>query len=70
MSNNTALATSSVESQKDFGWTLGVLVRNYQNASAAAMGEFPHWSAWLSGPGGRGEWRTAQSIGAGAAFGD
>lgn len=42
MSNNTAFASSSVESQKDFGWTLGVLVRNYQNASAAAMGEFPH----------------------------
>lgn len=28
--------------QEDFGWTLGVLVRNYQNASNAVMGELPH----------------------------
>ena len=41
MSNSTATAQPNT-TQQDFGWTLGVLVRNYQNASNAAMGDFPH----------------------------
>ncbi|WP_269938628.1 MarR family winged helix-turn-helix transcriptional regulator [Arthrobacter sp. HY1533] len=41
--SNTAMATQQhANPREDFGWTLGVLVRNYQNASTAAMGEFPH----------------------------
>lgn len=41
--SNTAMATQQhANPGEDFGWTLGVLVRNYQNASTAAMGEFPH----------------------------
>jgi len=39
MSNSTFVLART---QEDFGWTLGVLVRNYQNASTAAMGELPH----------------------------
>ncbi|ALE93645.1 hypothetical protein AOC05_17155 [Arthrobacter alpinus] len=39
MSNSTDVKGST---QEDFGWTLGVLVRNYQNASTAAMGGLPH----------------------------
>lgn len=39
MSNSTDVRGRA---QEDFGWTLGVLVRNYQNASTAAMGELPH----------------------------
>lgn len=27
---------------ENFGWTLGVLIRNYQNATASVTGEFPH----------------------------
>lgn len=42
MSNSTATARPHTSPKEDFGWTLGVLVRNYQNASTAAMGEFPH----------------------------
>ncbi|WP_104087106.1 MarR family winged helix-turn-helix transcriptional regulator [Arthrobacter sp. GMC3] len=42
MSNSAALETSPSSTQEDFGWTLGVLVRNYQNASAATMGDLPH----------------------------
>ncbi len=42
MSNSTALEPQPIDSRDDFGWTLGVLVRNYQNASMVAMGEFPH----------------------------
>lgn len=42
MSNSTTTAQPNVSPKEDFGWTLGVLVRNYQNASTAAMGEFPH----------------------------
>lgn len=42
MSNSTATAQPNISPKEDFGWTLGVLVRNYQNASTAAMGEFPH----------------------------
>ncbi|MHA7268490.1 MarR family winged helix-turn-helix transcriptional regulator [Arthrobacter sp. HLT1-20] len=42
MSNSATQHRPSVDAQEDFGWTLGVLVRNYQNASTAAMGEFPH----------------------------
>lgn len=42
MSSSTATETPAIDSRHDFGWTLGVLVRNYQNASTAAMGEFPH----------------------------
>lgn len=42
MSNKAAAPRPPVDAQEDFGWTLGVLVRNYQNASTAAMGEFPH----------------------------
>ncbi len=42
MSNSTVTEPSATDSREDFGWTLGVLVRNFQNASAAAMGDFPH----------------------------
>ncbi len=42
MSNTAATAQPRTSPQEDFGWTLGVLVRNYQNASTLAMGEFPH----------------------------
>ncbi len=42
MSNSTTAAQPNTSPQEDFGWTLGVLVRNYQNASTAAMGAFPH----------------------------
>lgn len=42
MSNSPTEQRPSVDAQEDFGWTLGVLVRNYQNASTAAMGEFLH----------------------------
>lgn len=42
MSNSAAIDTQPIDSRDDFGWTLGVLVRNYQNASMVAMGEFPH----------------------------
>ena len=42
MSNKATAQRPPVDAQEDFGWTLGVLVRNYQNASTAAMGEFPH----------------------------
>jgi len=42
MSNSAIEQRPSIDAQEDFGWTLGVLVRNYQNASTAAMGDFPH----------------------------
>lgn len=42
MSNSTVIEPSAIDSREDFGWTLGVLVRNFQNASAAAMGDFMH----------------------------
>lgn len=42
MSNTAATGVPRRGPKEDFGWTLGVLVRNYQNASTAAMGEFPH----------------------------
>lgn len=42
MSNTATAAQPHTDPKEDFGWTLGVLVRNYQNASTAAMGEFPH----------------------------
>lgn len=42
MSNTSTAQVPRIGPQHDFGWTLGVLVRNYQNASTAAMGEFPH----------------------------
>lgn len=42
MSKSTATAQPVTSPQEDFGWTLGVLVRNYQNAATVAMGEFPH----------------------------
>lgn len=42
MSNSAIEQRPAVDAQEDFGWTLGVLVRNYQNASTAAMGDFPH----------------------------
>lgn len=42
MSNTATAAQPHANPREDFGWTLGVLVRNYQNASTAAMGEFPH----------------------------
>lgn len=42
MSNSSAVQIPATSAQEDFGWTLGVLVRNYQNASNAVMGEFPH----------------------------
>ncbi|WP_052136601.1 MarR family winged helix-turn-helix transcriptional regulator [Arthrobacter sp. PAMC 25486] len=44
MSNSTTTAQPNTSPKEDFGWTLGVLVRNYQNASTAAMGEFPQGS--------------------------
>lgn len=46
MSNTATAAQPHTSPDEDFGWTLGVLVRNYQNATNAAMGEsvgeFPH----------------------------
>ncbi|MCQ9162752.1 MarR family winged helix-turn-helix transcriptional regulator [Arthrobacter sp. STN4] len=42
MSNSSALHEVTPGAREDFGWTLGVLVRNYQNSSAAVMGGFPH----------------------------
>ncbi|MEO6529583.1 MAG: MarR family winged helix-turn-helix transcriptional regulator [Specibacter sp.] len=42
MSNKATAQRPPVDARKDFGWALGVLVRNYQNASTAAIGEFPH----------------------------
>lgn len=42
MSNTATAAQPHTSPQEDFGWTLGVLVRNYQNASNEAIGEFPH----------------------------
>ena len=42
MSNTATAAQPHTDPKEDFGWTLGVLVRNYQNASTAAMGAFPH----------------------------
>jgi MarR family transcriptional regulator for hemolysin len=47
MTNGSPLHTLSdsvapAGAREDFGWTLGVLVRNYQNSSGAVMGGFPH----------------------------
>lgn len=42
MSNTATAVQPHTDPKEDFGWTLGVLVRNYQNASTAAMGAFPH----------------------------
>lgn len=42
MSNSSASQAAPARAQEDFGWTLGVLVRNYQNSSGAVMGGFPH----------------------------
>jgi MarR family transcriptional regulator for hemolysin len=42
MTNSSAPTAPITSAREDFGWTLGVLVRNYQNSSNAVMGEFPH----------------------------
>jgi MarR family transcriptional regulator, transcriptional regulator for hemolysin len=42
MSNNADLQPAVSDAKEDFGWTLGVVVRSYQNRSNAVMGEFPH----------------------------
>lgn len=42
MTNSSAPTAATTSAQEDFGWTLGVVVRSYQNSSNAVMGEFPH----------------------------
>lgn len=38
----TSTADVPLNQQQDFGWALGLLVRNYQNASASVVEGFPH----------------------------
>ncbi|RAN76157.1 hypothetical protein B5P43_24505 [Bacillus sp. SRB_336] len=42
MSNSSPAEAAPAQAQEDFGWTLGALVRSYQNSSSAVTGKFPH----------------------------